>query len=299
MSDKLIGTDGFFAWNGISTQIPEPMTAQAALQTADLDFDVELTPVTYGDFLFPGQFVVNRTSDHQPYGVVGSDYKPLQHRDAFGFVQSLFDTGEALVEAVGSLFNGGRVFFVVRVGEGFTVGDNDAHESFLLVSNAHDGKRSFTASVLTYRLACTNQVNAAIRGAKHKWSITHRSSLEGKVYEAKETLKLAYKYEDAFQAEVEKLLDVEVTKDAFMDIMTHSLPQQKRQLPKNLAELEQIWDSEPSNPDGDTGWKAFNTVTYWTDHKDYRTADARFKTITDGAASKLRDTVKDRVLALA
>lgn len=295
----LVATEELFAWNGVSTRIDTPMTPTEALVAGELDFTVDLAPVQYLDKTFSDRFVVYRDTDKTPYGVVGSDYKPLQNRDAFGFMDSLFDTGEANIVAVGNLFDGGRTFLVAKIGEGFTVAGDDAHESYLIVTNAHDGKASFGASVVTYRLMCTNQLNSAIRGAKQRWSITHRSSLEGKLYEAKETLQLAYKYEDAFQAEVDKLLDVEVTKDTFMAIMEDVLPSQKRQLPKNLEELSAIWDSEPTTPSEDTGWKALNVATFWNDHKDYRSDDARFKTLTEGAAARMRGQVKDRVLALA
>jgi len=300
-TDTMVSGELLTPWHGLGTVVPGLLSSREALELGGLDWTVSTTPVTFGPnhTVMPDRFVVARDTDNMPLGVVGSDYKPIQNVDAFGFLDTMMDSGEAHYTTAGSLFNGARVFLTAKIGDTFTVAGDDAHESYLLITNSHDGKNAFTAAVTTIRVVCNNTLTFALNGAKHKWSITHRSTLEGKTHEAMETLGLVHKYEDAFQREVEKLLDVEVTKDKFLAIMEDVLPAQKRQLDKNLEELSSVWDSEPTNPEGDNGWKAVNSTTFWLDHKDYRSADARFKTLTEGFAATTRGKVKDRVLALS
>ena len=94
--------------------------------------------------------------------------------------------------------------------------------------------------------------------------------------------------------------DARLGSDAqFKAIVEDILPQQKLQLPKNVEELLSIGENEPTVP-GHNGWGVINTVTYFTDHTtQYRGEEARFKSLTDGFASRLRNTARDRVLALA
>lgn len=299
------------AWHGHGTVIEGLATATEALELAKLDWDVNLKPLQFVDddgtaHLISDRFSVNRSNDNRVLGIVSDGYKPFQNREVFAFMDSMIDSGDASFTTAGSLAGGKRVFMSAKIGDVFDVA-GDEHYQYLLVYSSHDGTKALTAAVTNVRAVCQNTVTMALKGARHKWSLRHKSTLEGKKIEAMETLALTYKYKDAFSAEVERLLDIEVAKDDFQKIVADVLPKQKRQHDKNVEALMSIWENEPTVVDAvgaGTGWGALNAMTFWTNWKrESRSNEALFKSINEGnmpgSAESLLNGMHKRVLALA
>lgn len=309
------GTASFFsgegktAWHGLGTVVEGTLTAAEALKTAGLDWRVDLKPSFYqdddGNFVpIADRFATVRDTDGRAFEVVGSDYTVFQNLESFSFFDAVTGkNGEAHYTTAGALAGGRKVFLTAKIGDTFTVAGGDAHDLYLIISNTHDGKQAFTAMVSAVRVVCANTMTLASQSAKSRWSLRHTTSLSGQVQQARESLNLAYKYEAAFQAEVEALLAVDVNMDQFLDIATDLLPDQKRAKTRHLDDLAGAWLHETTPVDSTArgnGWSAINASTYWTDHiKPSRSAEALFKSVNGGFAETFRNSMRDRVLALA
>lgn len=296
-------------WHGLGTKVEGLLTASEALAAAGLDWAVEKVPaydmLPDGTFVqVPDRFHNRRSSDLKVLGQVKSDYVPHQNTEAFEFFDTVVGSGEAKYETAGSLFGGTRVWMTAKVGDTMQVCGED-HDIYLLITNSHDGSRAFTASTTFIRAVCNNTVTMAEGGAKTKWTLRHRTSLEGKAQEAREALQLTFKNADKFAQAVEKLMAVEVTKDQFKAIIEANgfLPEQKRQKEKNVAQLMKIFETEPTVNETDakgTGWGAFNAFTFWADHgREVRSLEARMTGLTEGSAARMRNDLKTRILSLA
>lgn len=305
---KMFSGEGILPWHGLGTVVDGLATAAEALEYAGLDWLVEKQPIYFGEDkrIFSGRHATVRVTDQKPLGVVSDAYHVFQNVEAFDFFDAVTDngTGEAKYTAAGSLMGGSRVFLTAKVGDAFMVGGDDAHDLYLLITNSHDGTQAFTAAVTTIRAVCYNTVTLGLRSAKTKWTIRHKGSLEGKVAEAREALKMTFKYGDAFEQEVEKLLSFEVTKDKFKEIVEDIIPASKFQHDKDVAGLMNVFENEPTVNDTSakgTGWGAFNAITYWADwERRYQTPDSRFQSIANaGFAEKLRSKAHSRILAAA
>lgn len=300
---------GKVAWHGIGNVVEGLATASEALELSGLDWTVSKRSVgwTSEDGVtsgIPGQFALMRDTDDQFYGFCTDEYNIYQNAECFDFMDNLVDSGEAKYDTAGSLANGRRVFLTALVGEGFTVRDaDDKIETYLVVTTSHDAKQSLVAAVATVRVVCQNTLTMALSGAKSKWTLRHKNSLTGKIEDARSSLGIALKYQDAMQDEIDRLLDVEVTKDEFKNILDNVLPDQARKKDRSLDEILAVWASEPTVVDYEgatTGYGAMNAFTFWADHiKESRSAEARFKTITEGQVANLRSDLRDGLLALA
>lgn len=306
--ETMFSGEGKLPWHGIGTVIDGLATAAEALEYSGLDWEVKLEPVTFGpdNEPFPGRMAAVRQSDRKPLEVVSDDYHVFQNKAAFEFFDAVTDagTGEAHYTAAGSLQGGQRVFLTAQIGDTFNVCGEDAHKMFLLLTNYHNGKGSLTAATTMIRAVCDNTVTMGLRSAKSKWTLRHKSSLEGKVQEARDALKMTFKYADAFEAEVEKLMGFQVTKDQFNKIAEDIIPESKFQHDKDVAGLMDVFENEKTVNDTNakgTGWGAYNAITYWADwERRYQTDDSRFKSIMDaGFGEKLRDKALGRILAVA
>lgn len=311
---QMFSGEGKTPWHGLGNVIEGLATAEEALVLAGLDWTVELQQLfmASGDgtlSMVPDRFSTTRSSDNKSLGIVSADYHVYQNIEAFSFLNTITDTGsgEAVFSTAGSLFGGSRVFITLKIGNGFTVGDDDAHDLYLMVTNSHDGNQSFTASVTPIRAVCNNTVTLGLKQAKTKWTLRHKQSLDGKIHEAREALEMAFKYEDAFADEVERLMEIEMTKDRFYSIIDKIVPASKRQHAKDVDEIMDIWENEDTVKMGGgegNGWGAFNAVTYFTDHKEYRTPESKFNSIIGsgvgtGLAEKLRPAAHKAILAFA
>jgi len=304
---SMFSGEGKTPWHGLGEVITGLATAAEALEYAGLDWAVEKQPIFFGEDKagFPGRFATVRATDQKPLGIVSDGYHIFQNTEAFDFFDAVTDngTGEAQYTAAGSLFGGQRVFLTAKIGDTFTVAGQDAHDMYLLITNSHDGTQAFTAAITTIRAVCNNTVTLGLNSAKTKWSIRHKSSLEGKVTEARESLKMSYTYKDAFEAEVEKMMQVQVDKDQFKKIIEGIVPAAKFQHDKAVSGLMDVFENERTVTEtaaNGTGWGAYNAVTYWTDWvRNYQTADSRFKSLVyAGFAEKLRDKAHSKILAL-
>lgn len=316
---QMFSGEGLTPWHTLGNVIAGLATAEEALKLAGLDWTVDLQQLFMAApdgtlAKVPDRFSTTRSSDNKSLGIVSAGYHVYQNVDAFSFLNTITDTGsgEAVFSTAGSLFGGSRTFMTLKIGDGFTVGDNDAHDLYLMVTNSHDGSQAFTASVTPIRAVCNNTVTLGLAQAKTKWTLRHKTQLDGKIHEAREALEMAFKYEDAFAEEVERMMAVQIADDQFYSIVNKIVPASKRQHDKDVEELMDIWENEPTVGMGGgegafgkkNGWAAFNAVTYFTDHKEYRTPESKFNSIIGsgvgtGLAEKLRPAAHKAILAFA
>jgi phage/plasmid-like protein (TIGR03299 family) len=321
---NMFSGEGHTPWHGLGTVIEGLATAEEALQLAGLDwsvakrplyqevpvaFDAEGKATDWEMQKVPDRFSVVRDSDYKSLGIVSKGYKPFQNEEAFAFMNGITDTGsgDAVFSTAGSLFGGARTFMTLRIGEEFTVAGGDAHKLFLMVSNSHDGSQALTAAITPIRVVCNNTVTMALAGAKTKWTLRHRVPLQDKVTNAREALEMSFKYEEAFQKEVEKMMEIEITKDKFYSLVDHIIPKSPEQHDITVDALMNIWENEPTvytEGGKGNGYDAFNAVTFFTDHKEYRTVESKFNSIIgtgtgQGFAEALRPKAHKAILALA
>jgi phage/plasmid-like protein (TIGR03299 family) len=289
-------------WHGLGNGVEGARTAKQAIIDAGLDWEVELRKVfaegaSGNKILLPGHHAVTRTSDDRVLGVVKSRYTPFQNREAFEFADALVDSGDAKYDTAGSLRGGRVVFLSMQVPNHILVGGEDAHDMYLMLRTSHDGTTAIGVYVVIIRPVCMNTVTFAISGAKHRWSMPHVSTLQGKLQEARETLQLSFSYADAFQEQAEALMNVKVSDDAAVDILTDVLPTRPKTDEKIDEIMECLRTSERNGYHG-TGWGLVNAVTEY--HQHWRTGtqpEATFFNVMDGEIRKWRDGTAQRLLS--
>jgi len=323
---RFFSGEGKTPWHNVGKVISGEATAEEALKLAGLDWTVNLRP-TYHEIpskyddegnveewklvKIPDRFSAVRDIDNKSLGIVGKGYHVYNNVESFAFLNNLTDTGsgDAVFSTAGALNGGKSVFMTMRIGDRFMVGDQDAHDLYIMATNSHDAKQSFIVSITQIRAVCRNTVTLGLAAAKTKWSLRHKMSLEGRVQDARDILKMSFNYEKEFQKLVSEMIDIEVNKQKFYEIIDECLPESPQQHTKDLDAIMNVWENEETcrmgGGDKANGWRAFNAVTFWTDNvKDYRTPESKFNSIIGagvgtGLAEKLRPAVQKRIMALA
>lgn len=191
-------------WSGIGTAVEEAPTSAEAIRLAGLDWEVAQRPIFCDGMRAPGLYgnvrvevnpETNETERHL-LGIVSQHYKPVQNAEAFAFFDSLIGK-EARYDTAGCLKGGRRIFLAAKMERGWTVGDDDI-DSYLLLSNGHDGYNALRAAITPIRVVCMNTLILALKVAKQSWAIRHKGDVDSKVKEAQIALGLTAAYMDEF-----------------------------------------------------------------------------------------------------
>jgi len=292
----------------LGTKITET-EVDAILAQAGLDFEVgTFAPVVNG-YVDEKSVGIQRLDTGETFGYGKKSYTVVQPRQAFGFLEDLIGTGLVDVVSAGTFKGGARMWIQAKVGQPITI-PGDEVEAYITLSTGFDGQTSLQGVYGFLRLACTNQFPSLAREAKAIWRHRHSRHVLAKAEQAKEILGLAPKVIEGFEAEVRRLIETEVTDQAFRRIVQHVLPITDYQTPRQRRNVEEQRDAVRamygSEIDGGrfhgTGWGAVNAVNSWAQWaKPIKASDDRamrqaIRTL-DGTFGNLTTQVANMVLA--
>ena len=206
-------------------------------------------------------------------GVVGTRYTPVQNSEAFDFLNFLADESGAVFETAGSLGNGERVFMTMKFPESMSIAGVDTVNNYLMAVNSHDASTSFTIAVTPIRAVCTNTVRLALREASAKVSLKHTAGVTSKVQQARETLGVVWRYQEAFEREASRLISQSFSDSDFTSFVNALVPDARKDASqreitlreRKREELVALWKAPTQTNIANTAWAAYNAVAEWAD----------------------------------
>ena len=216
-NDFMFSANGIRPWHGLGAIVEEAPTQKDAIKLAKLDWRVEKLPIfatSKGKNIeIKDRFALMRMDTNFCTGVVMDRYEIVQNNEAFSFVDDIMKTEKGAVkyETAGSLFNGKKIFLLVKMPETKLLGDDI--ENYLFFTNSHDGLNAVKAGISNVRVVCNNTLQMAMRGATRSWSAHHTKSVKSRQEEAIRTLKLATKYIKEMPVIAEKMAGIKVNVD--------------------------------------------------------------------------------------
>ena len=292
-------------WARIGTGVDGAMTAEEAIERAGLDWEVELAPVFHkipdpngksGAFIekqVKDRFVVRRKDTWDDFGTVGSHYHPFQNREAFEFCDYLVESGEAKYTFAGKAKNGRQVVLVMQFPDGLQVAGEDAHDLYALLRTSHDGTKAISIAVTPVRHACTNVMSLSLYspGIKQRWAVQHTSTVQGKLEEARDTLKLTSRYAEEFKKAADQLAATDMAIAEFETVLKKILPDRPK-TPEVIGRIQGLLQNSPNIRDEHraTAWGGMNAITEYFDWKrDTRSPEAKFLATMDGVNNQMRN----------
>lgn len=202
-------------WHGIGTVVEDAPTSDEAIKMAKLDWKVKQYQVKANGIVLPGYYANIRTDANIPLGVVKERYKIVQNNEAFDFVDDIVksDEVECRYETAGSLWNGKRIFLLVKLPNQNLLGDDV--ENYLFFTNSHDGTSSLMAGITNVRVVCNNTLQLAMKESKRVWRCRHTLNIKDKQLQAKESLGFAVKYLDDMGKVAEELVAKKIDEEKF------------------------------------------------------------------------------------
>lgn len=322
---EMFSGQGVVPWHGLGTVVKGLLTAQEAIVTAHLDWDVNSYPITVNG-------VTLSTDDYQ--GLVRSDngtvlgimkgrYEPIQNKDCFDFLDTLAGEGMLKYETAGALRLGKKVWLMAKY-DGEQLINNDKSEQWLLACTSHDGSMALSVQWISVRVVCQNTLSLALKGAKNQVSIRHTENWEQKAKMAKEVLGLTKNYFTAVKDQLTQLSNEGLTSDGmqeFSKLLFKFDKEGKEPVPTRTQNMRDAilarYNSPSTGTYGQTRWDALNAVSDYVDHDstirgqntrmesalmgngqtlkqrafEYLTDDALMKSLLNKPLSNLADTV--------
>ncbi|NBW15559.1 MAG: DUF945 domain-containing protein [Caulobacteraceae bacterium] len=302
------------AYHQLGTVFQDEVTTSEMLSLANLDnWNVRLEeiplPENYSTTADNFLVVRDHPEDKHPnvLSVVGKRYKTLQNEDLFAFGDNLLDGGRW--EVAGSLKNG-RIVFGALALERETVldpnGVRDVVKNYLAISTSHDGSSAVQATVTPIRLTCMNTHTAVFRkGAKHSFKLRHTQSIDGRVAQAREALGLANRYLDEFDKLAQAMIETEITKTQFNQIVDLAYPKPEAdkkgaftKWENKIELLDEIYTGETNGMIAGNAWGAYNALTERLDW--FRTSRGNDESLLMGTAGfdPVVNAEKNRLLSI-
>jgi phage/plasmid-like protein (TIGR03299 family) len=225
-------------WHRLGTQLKESATAAVAIKAANLDWTVVKRSLLAFDgkvsHPIPDRFAIVREDWYgQPkpiFGIVGSEYTPLQNRDAFSFFDDIVGQGAAIYHTAGALGEGERVWILAKLPEEMRVLGEDIAHKYLLLANSHDGSSAVQIKFTPIRVVCQNTLSMALAEGR-TLRVPHLRNLRDRMEQATEVLGIIRRRYQAIELKFRAMAQVKLS------------DQQVQQY------LEQVWPNPPREPE--------------------------------------------------
>jgi len=310
------------AWHGLGQVVEEAMTAEQAIELANLDYEVKKTTlhaaieeasVDGGFVKINDKFATYRADTAKPLGIVGSRYEIVQNKDAFAFFDAIIDSGEAIFETAGALGDGERIFVTAKLPDDMLV-NGEVCNKYIILTNSHDGTSSIVAGFTSIRVVCNNTLQAAMRDLTNKVLIQHRVGAKERLQEAYKVMGIASKYmsevNDAFNLMAKTSIEDAQLKQFITDIMMPEYKlkneeEQEKLSTRFINQVTSIYDFALSHPTQQTDaargtvWGAYNSISgYYNYIQKYKNDEQKFVSQMFGNANNKITKAFNRALEL-
>jgi phage/plasmid-like protein (TIGR03299 family) len=283
-------------------------SVREALEMHNLNWSVEVRPTYFrtskGEYAgMKNSFATVRTDTEQMLGRVGSDYVPCDNAAALSHVDGLIASGAATLDSVFELKGGRRVGASLRLNDKISIAGEDPIEMYIVVTTSHDGTRADKTEITPIRLWCTNQLALISRETKQSWSVRHLSTMTNQLKVVEEELKLISNYGSWLQKTGDELVAKSLRENELarltMDALNGITDNQEKKTKITNDILDVFKFSDLIGDDfKNTAWGGLNAVTeYFDHHRNYRSAHARYNSITNGNGARMRNAMAERLLA--
>ncbi len=279
-------------WHKLGTLIADrdAVTSHEALEYAGMNWGVGLAPVytnwTSGNNFnvateIPDKKAVIRLDTHEPLGVVGNYYVPVQNAQHFDFFDEVVGSGEAIYETAGTLFGGKRIWILARIPE-YIGWDDDPIAPYVLLSSSHDGSTPTTMQWTPIRVVCWNTLSAAMSGNDNPnvrdrvFKTRHTRNGLFTTGKARQLLEYANQYFKGFNESINRMRDARMTAgevDQFLRTLYNFDPkkdndEQNYWVRTPYEETSRLLYNSPTISANirDTRYGVFNAVTEYLDH---------------------------------
>lgn len=209
-------------WSNLGVDVLDCNDVDSVLLKAKLNYEVEKQEIMLpSGIVIQNKYATVRKGTEEVLGVVGSNYTICQNTEAFDFINYLSEDIQFV--RAGETHNG-LVYIIAKLPEQYVL--EDSVSPYIIFINGHNGLTPVKAAITPVRIWCQNQFNMIFKTSDNSVVIRHASTIEQRLYAAKEVFKTSVMYMDTFKKEAEMLSKIKLTDRQVNKIIesTYKLP---------------------------------------------------------------------------
>ena len=299
------------AWHGLGTVLDHAPTSAEAIKAAQLDWRVSLEEIrTASGKIVPDHYATVRSDTGAVLGCVGDKYSVVQNREAFDFLDSLFEDGLIKYESAGALRGGSRIWLLARMPSVDEIAPGDNSNRYVLFSTSHDGSASLHAIPTSVRVVCANTLRVAIASDV---GFRHSGNVQRKLDYARQYLSQFDEKFTLFRDKARRLAELRYTPEQAKAYIEELFPSTGREgrsksiRDNKVAEVRSALLSKRQQIPSIKGswWALVNSVTESLDHSKRHTRhdrdakEGRMISLTDGAGADFKSKAFSVAVAMA
>jgi len=310
------------AWHKLGTVTGSFMTWAQIIAHGGLDFSVFKSQLhdgrgelvnAYGTFRWDRADVISKDKSKAKFlGVVGADYKVLNHGTGFELIDALMLTQDgAYYETAGVLGAGEVVWGLADLNLSYRIGD-DEHKNYILFCTSHDGSYSYQLRAIDERVVCNNTLDIALaERTKSSFKVRHTKNADTKVQDAHKALELITDDIKTVEAKLQFLAGRKITKESLQIITDRLFPAKKDDDGKNvdstrrdnmlaavLANFERN-DGNAFPEQRGSAYNLLNAVTEYVDHDRSSRGGMREESALFGSGNVLKTKAMEVIMSNA
>lgn len=222
----------------------------------------------------PDRKAIMRSDTGAILGIFKSTYRPHEYDQwLIRNVESILDADVAIGSA--GLLKGGAVAWVqVEMADTMEV-EGVEYRPFLTAATSLDGSLASTYQTGSQVVVCDNTLSVALgQEMAHRFKIRHSAHSLNRIGDVRDALQIVHTAGDAFAAEVEALIQQEVSQKQWREFTlayTNPDPDSKRSMTiarNKIDQLDRMWNSdERVEPWRGTAWGVVAAVNTWLHHE--------------------------------
>lgn len=292
--ESMMSANAVVPWHGLGEIVEGAPCAEEAIKLAGLNWTADEIPLfsKLGDGVFKEVEThkqIVRSTDGRQLGVVGSNYTPVQNKDAFKWFDPFIESGFATIETAGSLRQGKKVWVLAKLNKKpITVAKGDSINKYLLLSNGHDGATAVRVGFTPIRVVCNNTLSAAEadRGGSKLIRISHTRRVMDSLDKIQDTINAVDAKFEATAEQYKFLVSKSDIKDedikSYVEVLFMSGKQKteryEMRLNKMTEDITRLFESGRGNnlkSVRGTYWALYNGVTEYLSYEAGKSADTR------------------------
>lgn len=273
--------NGIKPWHKLGLVTPNAATWAEAIKMAQMDWTVSKHQLSLDGELVPAWGIV-RDDNKRFLGMVGDQHTTIQNVAMGEHIDALIGVVGAHYETAGTLRGGQKVWTMAKLPWDIKVGD-DKTESYILVTQGHDGSMSYTLKYTGVRVVCNNTLTMALGGkGADSLKTKHTKFAEVRIRNVCEAAAGIKTSIEALQENFRSLAKRKVDREVNRKLMTKLFGDDWTTDKKKLEKVEQIATLFDANDGGTfkeqkgTAYAMYNACTNWSDHfRPVRMTDAK------------------------
>ncbi len=255
------------AWHGLGTVVPENITAEEAIELANLDVKPYTIPLVANvgglevEVEDKNRIVRDdpQTGLPTPLGVIGKQCVPIPIEEPMSMAEAIAEVSGAVWHTAGVIDGGRRVFATLETPNHVSLSNGDRITDYIMVAMANDGTMAMTVKPTPVRVVCQNTLNIALKDTAGIYRIKHFANYSRKMDEAVMALKQVDTFVQQMRDTAERLISRKMMWVEVQDFFRTFANSQDEDNAK-FERLVEYYNSETQSNSIGTAWGVFNTI---------------------------------------